>query len=198
MSGAIPALPSAFKITACGYATATASSSKQRLSSANLNKGSDVPASRVPSQKAAPNAPVNVGKQAPSPTAKKATQPPPSTSPRNLASARAPIPGPPSRKTETAPAADKIPQKSASQQAGVKFAGRQEEKDKDVEKEEKGADKTTESQLAEIEQLMNISHFYPTADPWGQKIQTLGVFRIHAVPFSFPFFLDAMHFPLLF
>jgi len=42
-------------------------------------------------------------------------------------------------------------------------------------------EKTTEDQLAEIEQLMNLSHFYPTADPWGQKIGTLDVHIPHEV-----------------
>jgi hypothetical protein len=43
-----------------------------------------------------------------------------------------------------------------------------------------------EEQLAEIEQLMSLSHFFPTTDPWGQRVQTFGVFP-NPILVTFPF-----------
>jgi hypothetical protein len=36
------------------------------------------------------------------------------------------------------------------------------------------AELTEEEQIAQIEQLMTMSKLFPTADPWGQRIETLG------------------------
>ncbi|KAG6851854.1 hypothetical protein C0991_005486, partial [Blastosporella zonata] len=34
---------------------------------------------------------------------------------------------------------------------------------------------TDEEQMAQLEQVMNLSKNYPTADPWGQRVETLDV-----------------------
>lgn len=35
---------------------------------------------------------------------------------------------------------------------------------------------TEEEQIEQIDRIMSMSRLFPTADPWGQKVETLGVF----------------------
>lgn len=37
---------------------------------------------------------------------------------------------------------------------------------------------TEEEQMAQVDQIMNMSRIFPTADPWGQRVDTLGGFFV--------------------
>ncbi|KAG5646721.1 hypothetical protein DXG03_002403 [Asterophora parasitica] len=48
------------------------------------------------------------------------------------------------------------------------------------EKKKEVSDLTEEEQMAQVEQIMNMSNIFPTADPWGQRVETLDVM----IPYS--------------
>lgn len=113
---------------------------------------------------------------------------------KNDSASSKPVSQVPSRKQPPPPTTASLPEKS-----GTKFhraAGGMAYKIADK---KEIAELTEEEQIAQVDRIMAMSKFFPTADPWGQRVETLGGsfrFSILPLPCTPPYISrEEMHIP---